>query len=69
MVCFNGENQIQRNIFFQSDFLNGHLSVHRLFRMRSRGSNYIGVSLMLKMVFMKFSMINNVLGILVGNSK
>jgi hypothetical protein len=35
---------------------------------RGRGGENIGASIMLQVIFMEFSMINNVLGLLVGDS-
>ena len=56
-------------MFVQIDFLNEFLSGQRLCGMRSIGSKNMGASIMLQVVFMKFSMINNVMGLLVGDSK
>jgi hypothetical protein len=36
---------------------------------RGRGGENIGTTLMLQVVFIEFSMINNVLGLLLGESK
>ena len=59
MVLFNGVNQTQGNMFVHVYFLNSYLSGQRLCGVRSRGGEYIGVSLMLQVVFMEVSMINN----------
>jgi len=47
VVWFNGENQAQRDTFFQTDFLNDHLPGNRMGGFKSRRCKNIGAPLML----------------------
>ena len=53
----------------QIGLINDHVVSNRLGGFKRRRSKHIGAPLMLQVVLMRFSMIDNVLGLLVVNAK
>jgi hypothetical protein len=59
----------QRDALVQTDLINDRMVSNRLGGFRRKRSKHIGVSIVLQVVLMRFSMIDIVLSLLVGNDK